>query len=208
MLRNKIAKTNYEGALSKPIEVVPVHLQNRMLLPLFNNLSSIKDKLIEQQKIFISTQKSEKIIELFKHYKIDVNAPNATMKLILALANNHVPGFQVVTPQKKGARKKWSDDDLLILWWEVEQSKIPSARGACFYLAKKKPWSDKIANRGDDMSPEQRLYSLYNNDVLKNPVVIMVRAMLENAKNKEKKSMLLRVQEMVDKRKKASSQHY
>jgi hypothetical protein len=62
----------------------------------------------------------EKFELLFNHFSISKDDPESWKKLALALAKNHVPGFQERQPETRGRKSKWVSTDEFALWYEFD----------------------------------------------------------------------------------------
>lgn len=62
----------------------------------------------------------EKFDLLSDHFSIARDDPERWMKLALALAIRHVPGFQEKRPETRGRRRKWEASDEFVLWYEFD----------------------------------------------------------------------------------------
>lgn len=110
----------------------------------------------------------EKIIALFEHYNISPTASNAYETLCMALAEDHVPGFQI-----KGCVGKpptWRAAAGLELFQEVQSLKVKkgSDRAACGYLAKSKY-----------NCPPDSLYTRYKEIISTHPASPLMQALLK-----------------------------
>jgi hypothetical protein len=85
-----------------------------------------------------------RVMALFKHYNID--APDLMprlpwMKLVVALANDHVPGFRIIDEEepKRGQPKAWNLISASRLYADIQQGleQGKSISEACFHLVKK-----------------------------------------------------------------------
>lgn len=84
----------YAGALAQPIYVDPPGL-----LELQYPEATLNEKW--------QTQVPEKMLLLFKHYKIDPSDTQSWQKLAFNLAFEHVPGMQVALRPKRGRDRTW-----------------------------------------------------------------------------------------------------
>lgn len=62
----------------------------------------------------------EKFDLLCDHLSIERDDPERWMKLALALAKRHVPGFQEKPPEMRGRRRAWENSDAFVLWYEFD----------------------------------------------------------------------------------------
>ena len=90
----------------------------------------------------------ERIVELAKHYEIDVSGKqsdgtNSWMELAFRLAEDHVPGFQ--RKKTAGAGKKWLPPDMWILVSQVMEMKGRGVgiNNACIILAKRNEYKER-----------------------------------------------------------------
>jgi len=87
----------------------------------------------------------QRLVALFEHYSIAPDSEGADRKLILALAKDHVRGFQLESEKKKvGSPSKWKGDDGVRLYLEIhkyiQKGKDRTILGACTFLAKNDPF--------------------------------------------------------------------
>jgi hypothetical protein len=77
----------------------------------------------------------ERVVALFRHYKINPKDEDAWMHLALALAHNHVPGFTF--GRERGAPHKRGVDDIII-WSQVKrhEAKGLTVNNACRLIEK------------------------------------------------------------------------
>ncbi|MDE2167224.1 MAG: hypothetical protein KGJ66_12920 [Alphaproteobacteria bacterium] len=57
---------------------------------------------------------------LFEHFSISNDDAERWKKLSLALAKNHVPGFQEKQPETRGRPSKWALTDEFVIWYEFD----------------------------------------------------------------------------------------
>ncbi|MGH7008504.1 MAG: hypothetical protein ACRED7_08880 [Stellaceae bacterium] len=62
----------------------------------------------------------EKCGLLCDHFSIARDDPDRWMKLALALAKRHVPGFQEKHPETRGRRREWEIGEEFALWYEFD----------------------------------------------------------------------------------------
>lgn len=65
--------------------------------------------------------RSIRVAALFNHYEINPEEEDACRKLVLALAEAHVPGFKMESSNKRGRKQKWKLDELLMLYFRVHE---------------------------------------------------------------------------------------
>ena len=80
----------------------------------------------------------EKLKLLCDHFKIRRNDPDKWRKLALALAQNHVPGFQEKKSRGRGRHKGWNDIEELIVFQRFMAAKARGLkeRSAAAFVAK------------------------------------------------------------------------
>jgi len=80
----------------------------------------------------------EKFELLCKYFEIRCDDPDKWRKLALALAQNHVRGFQEKQSRGRGRHKGWNDIEELIIWQRFMATKARglSERSAAAYVAK------------------------------------------------------------------------
>lgn len=91
-------------------------------------------------------QEAAKEEALLRHYRIDPSANNAYRRLALAVARDHVPGFQEATPRPiPGAPRKWGpwDKVRLVLEMQALLAHGSTLDQAAKKLARKHPWKNK-----------------------------------------------------------------
>ena len=84
---------------------------------------------------------NERFELLFKHFSISKDHPERWKKLALALAKNHVPGFQEKQPETRGRPSKWEISDEFVLCCEFVFLQISgkSERQAAKILSERHP---------------------------------------------------------------------
>jgi hypothetical protein len=87
----------------------------------------------------IADIKDQKLERLLQHYQIDRSNKNAWYKLAVALACDHVPGFEVIDKQRKGRGRpaKWKDEDLVVQVCEIERERNRGIADAIRILQKR-----------------------------------------------------------------------
>lgn len=112
---------------------------------------------------------TEKFIALFKHYNISPSARNAYELLCMALAEDHVPGFQV--RKRAGRPATWMAGDGLDLFAYVWNAvdKTGSCRAACANLTGRKVYKGSI----------NTLYARFNEVLAKHPASPLIKALRE-----------------------------
>lgn len=95
----------------------------------------------------LTKQAAEKLGLLLEHYEIDKNDPDRWFLLSLALARNHVTGFQIKEDGSAGRRVVWNENKLVVLYFEVVQLIKSKNREpqygiswACAQLVKRPEW--------------------------------------------------------------------
>lgn len=128
---------SYSGELAKPFDELNLG---------FGAISSPASidrvrKQLEQREC----EKFHKLHKLCDHFSIDRNDPQLWYRLSLALAEEHVPGFQ--ERSKPGAKRKWTDSRKLELKEAVDRkiegagkSRVKGVTWACRNLAKQERW--------------------------------------------------------------------
>lgn len=144
--------TKYTGELAKPLDPMPG----------FGAVPS-KTKLNEEY----SRKLSSKLLLLFDHFGINRDDPSLWVRLSLALAQAHVPGFK--HRKKAGAKKQWNVFKLLQLQREVDvmkkQKGQPSRYGvswACAQLKDQEPWKSLTARKRNTKEILRRNYHYAN----------------------------------------------
>jgi hypothetical protein len=94
VMARKRRAPKYAGALAQPIYVDP---------PGLLELHRYPDALKEMWQ----TRAAEKMLLLFKHYKIDPSDEQSLEKLAINLAFEHVPGLQPAFRPKPGRKPTW-----------------------------------------------------------------------------------------------------
>ncbi len=140
MSKNEIATKvkSYTGILNEPMRLPRKTLVGRTL---------------EEQNAQTIEALQHRVAALFNHYGIDPKTDNAWMSLAVALAHNHVPGFQY-GGTKPGAPYTRAGDDVTI-YFEVNRrvAKGKSINNACHIIEKGGVVKDLKAN-----SIRQRYY--------------------------------------------------
>lgn len=95
-----------------------------------------------------SSALAERFVALYRHYGIDHRESGAGATLALALAREHVPGFQVLSapPRGRGAPSKWKGAQDWDLYADVRflvRNGGHSAANACRLLTKRPPYRGK-----------------------------------------------------------------
>lgn len=160
-------------ALATPITVPPAKR-----LQLWESLSEKEDQKLHKcetlkRAMFATTKTIEKQPLLYQHYGLNIEDEGSAKALVLRLAIDYVPGFQVKEKgRKKGRKNVWNLFVLAVLWIDVQKlvkTRKCSERSACNILMKKSPWKDALEKgkarvRGNDASStdEQRLKTLNN----------------------------------------------
>jgi hypothetical protein len=115
----------YKGILAKPYR------------PFIGGLLTPPEKVAELQAAQLRQQEEA----LFQHYGIDPMSSTAWRHLALALAEDHVPGFQILPDNAKtyGRPKKWDGSKYWELYADVKslERKELSALNACEILSKR-----------------------------------------------------------------------
>jgi hypothetical protein len=121
-------KPKYTGALAQPIYV---------------ELPGLLDQDPDPLKEMWQTRVAEKMLLLFKHYKIDPSDEQRWEKLALQLACGHVPGLQLAFRPKPGRKSTWKTtglgDDLVRAVEDVKSQTGMRTQGAICKLQKDKP---------------------------------------------------------------------
>ena len=112
---------NYSPELMEPI-VLPTLLGAMLRIP---TAELSPEALKQEDKNFILQQHLYKLLLLYKHYDVDpanLNEKTCT-ELILKMAQNHIPGFQVYAepPNKVGQPNKWKGWEGLQLYIDVQK---------------------------------------------------------------------------------------
>jgi hypothetical protein len=94
VMARKRRAPKYAGALAQPIYVDPPGL-----LELHRHPDALKEMW--------ETRAAEKMLLLFKHYKIDPSDEQSLEKLAIRLAFEHVPGLQPAFRPKPGRKPTW-----------------------------------------------------------------------------------------------------
>jgi hypothetical protein len=125
VMARKRRAPKYAGALAQPIYVDP---------PGLLELHRYPDALKEMWQ----TRAAEKMLLLFKHYKIDPSDEQSLEKLAINLAFEHVPGLQPAFRPKPGRKPTWKTglgDELVRA---VEDVKSRTGKGTEDAIAKLK----------------------------------------------------------------------
>lgn len=126
-------QNKYTGVLAKP-------------RPLYSNFSNgkIVDENNANEKRALDSL--ERLAALFKHYKIEPKEECAEMKLILALAENHIPGFQFEKIKKTAkTNAKWKTKYGVIFYANVlKQMKKGQGHSAMAAMAHLRSKDDEL----------------------------------------------------------------
>jgi hypothetical protein len=123
--------SKYSGPLATPIDL--------RKLPLEGDLGAL-----------VFEEISKKIPALIDHYQIDraLPAEQILLQLVFHLARDHVPGFRISSPRKRGAKPKWTLDECRALVDAVNAHKTPKGMlKAAITKAMKRPewrWSREV----------------------------------------------------------------
>lgn len=129
----KIKKVRYSGILSKARLA-----QNRPYRGLLLESQAEAEARTKGKKDDL-----ERLLALFEHYEIDPMAEGADLRLVLALAHQHVQGFKVIDKPslQSGRPAEWSElqeiELLADVWTKEAEGK--SASQACAILVKEMP---------------------------------------------------------------------
>ncbi|MGB9151827.1 MAG: hypothetical protein WCD70_01940 [Alphaproteobacteria bacterium] len=199
MPKRKVLSSKFAGELSTPIELTPRHKlspPSALFDPEgFDGVEKWWRELAAKEAGHVVMQRSTKTLMLFKHYNLNPIDSGAWQKLAVCLANDCVPGFQLVRSQKQGRKNVWDYSKLLTLWWAVKSQKKKAARFVCFNLAKKEPWKNLLRNKTED-ARQKRLYAVYE-EALKHPFVKFASNVLNDWRLEENEREKW-VQEFVD----------
>lgn len=124
----------YRGKLAEPLKPLPT--------PLAGMLSGISpDETIKQRR----AELIGKLARLLAHYGIARDDERRWFKLALALAFDHVPGFQEALPETRGRRRTWSLEDDRRLFYDISDllARGKTVRSACEILVRKQPYKDQ-----------------------------------------------------------------
>jgi hypothetical protein len=95
----------------------------------------------EQVEEIQAAEQRQRIEALFQHYGIDQKKSDACARLVLALAQDHVPGFQILPDDAKayGRPKEWDGSRYWELYADVKslEKKGLSALSACENLSRR-----------------------------------------------------------------------
>ena len=92
--REKTTKAkSYTGILNEPMPLPQITLLGRTL----------EDHTAQMIEAFL-----HRLVALFNHYGIDPKTDDAWMHLAVALAHNHVPGFQYGERKPGAGRRSWA----------------------------------------------------------------------------------------------------
>jgi len=187
MPKRKIPSPKFTGELATPIKLTPRHeLSPPSILDHPEGLEGVHKwwmELLAKEGGEIVIERTKKTLLLFKHYDIYPIHPDAGFNLAMKLAIDCVPGFQIVRPQKRGAKNKWDNSKLVALWWTVKSQKNKSARTICFNLAKKEPWKSLLKDKTEE-ARQKRLYAVYE-EALNDPLVEFADRILNNTQLEE-----------------------
>ncbi|MGE0109158.1 MAG: hypothetical protein AB7S81_05255 [Bdellovibrionales bacterium] len=102
-----------------------------------------------EQAMSATEEAIKKLPLLYKHYDLNIGDEGSADALVMRLAIDYVPGFQVAYPKKRGRKNVWHAGTLLALWVDVQNKIIEkncSARGACSMLLTQEKWKQALAD--------------------------------------------------------------
>ena len=141
----KRPKPRYRGKLAEPQKPL-------LTMPLARALSGMSpDEAVisaEEARDQLRAEVLEKLRLLLDHYGISRDDKQYWRNLALALARDHVPGFQIAQPTKRGPKKSWMPDEEIRLHMDVSGlvQKGQTVRSACFNLANRAIYRDRRRN--------------------------------------------------------------
>lgn len=126
-------KSKFTGKLNQPIKVTEENEEAKVLAYLAGG-KVLNEYLEKEQALF-----KEKISLLMEHYKIADDSDNSEAKLLLALIEDFVPGFQTRNPV--GRKTKWNKylKAIAVVEMEREISQGKTQEDAAKQLARE-PW--------------------------------------------------------------------
>jgi len=136
-------KSLYLGVLNEPMDFQIA----RTSLLFGKPTTAMKCEYTEENiKSFFS-----RVMALFEHYELDIGEEGAPMSLALALAQDHVPGFQIKDKKKRGRGRpgKWTGFKRLELYADVKclSSRGHSDLNACKILAENVKYAARYGNQ-------------------------------------------------------------
>lgn len=120
----------YSGVLNEPIRIGRAGDPNR-----------------RRKALMAETTMGQRLPKLYEHYGIQPSAPGAAERLILALAKDHVPGFQIES-ETRGRPTKWKYSERswhLFADVQVLLAKGHSDANACRILARRRQYRGENA---------------------------------------------------------------
>jgi hypothetical protein len=143
-------KVAYPGKLNKPLEprdddalsvASDEYPSEEEIIPIPQEKFPIGGIVNLDQLIFEKMWRpefDEKFELLCKHFEIPPDDPDKWRKLALALAQNHVLGFQEKQSRGRGRHKGWNDVEELIVWQRFVAAKARglSERSAAAFVAR------------------------------------------------------------------------
>lgn len=138
----KIRKVRYKGILAEPMVLQKTH-------PGFLQ-DPVDEKIKEWDEKANNLQHRMRVLALFEHYGLNPLSAEDQVRMVGALASDHVPGFQIIDgpAPRTGRPSKWQGDKSLELLADVWAlvAKGQTASAACRTLAAKPKYRENGKN--------------------------------------------------------------